>query len=113
MLLRHELADDAGGESHFDWMMQRAGAEGLLRFRVMVRIDEEGSGFEAQRIGDHREAYLDFEGEVPGGRGVVSRVASGVVVSIRDGEDELEIELDIGWFWGVRVGEDEWFFTRG
>ncbi len=32
----------------------------------------------ATQLGDHRLAYLDYEGEVSGGRGYVIRVAAGV-----------------------------------
>jgi len=33
----------------------------------------------ARRIGDHRKAYLDYEGPVSGGRGDVRRVDAGLV----------------------------------
>jgi hypothetical protein len=85
VVLRHDLPN---GSFHYDWMLERpAGPRGaggaderrLMTFRTGVRPDDPASsGFEAERIGDHRVAYLTFEGELSGGRGAVSRVAEGV-----------------------------------
>jgi hypothetical protein len=92
VLLLHERPD---GTSHLDWMIQREGDSAvgagaanrstdgepaLLTFRVAVRIDSgEWGCFLAEQIGEHRAAYLSYEGPVPGGRGRVSRVAEGEV----------------------------------
>lgn len=75
VLLLHELPD---GTSHYDWMIERCEQGPLVAFRVGERIDVR-TCFEwtAQRLPDHRRAYLDYEGEVSGGRGHVRRVASG------------------------------------
>lgn len=101
VLLRHDLPS---GGWHFDWMLQRSsGAEGLLTFRVESRPDQPGFGFfEADRLDDHRTAYLDYEGEVSGGRGSVRRVASGVLVSLDEEGGRLEVEIDVEgerWRW--------------
>lgn len=112
VLLLHELPD---GSSHFDWMIQREpdlGA-GLLTFRVSVRIDQMEQGtFEAVRLADHREAYLSFEGEVSGGRGRVSRVASGDVRRLREMAGEIEIEgvLGVTGIWRGRGRDGKWNF---
>ncbi len=79
VLLRHDLPD---GGYHYDWMIQRSDAPGgpLLTFRTQTRIDQPGfTRFEAERLEDHRAAYLDYEGAVSGGRGTVSRIATGEV----------------------------------
>src|SRR5262245_38456350 len=79
VLLRHDLPD---GGFHYDWMIQRAAtADGpLLTFRTPARIDQPGlTRFEAERLDDHRAAYLDYEGVISGGRGTVSRIATGEV----------------------------------
>jgi len=74
-LLRHTLAD---GTFHYDWMIQTAPASDLLTFRCGVRIDEAATdSFEAERLPDHRQRYLAYEGPLSGGRGEVERVASG------------------------------------
>lgn len=83
VLLRHDLPD---GSWHYDWMLE-SGVHpegGLVTFRVMVRVDEWSQGFEAQRLAPHRRAYLDYEGEVSGGRGRVERV----------GEGKCDVEVD-------------------
>lgn len=74
MLLRHECPD---GSHHYDWMID-AGGDGLTTFRVRERLDSPHlAAFEAERISDHRRAYLEYEGEISGGRGRVTRVARG------------------------------------
>ena len=80
--LLHELPD---GTSHVDWMIarDRAGREPLISFRLPWRIDElkPGQRMAAERIADHRPAYLDYEGPVSDERGSVRRLVWGTVVS--------------------------------
>jgi hypothetical protein len=92
-------AGPGDGAPHFDWMIERpetvrGGQKGrdaqehcgvLITFRVRERIDLGlVRRFRAERIGEHRAAYLEFEGELTGGRGRVRRLARG----------ELNIEED-------------------
>ena len=96
VLLRHELPD---GSAHYDWMIQREGPErpGLITFRVSERIDAAGVGeFVAQRLPDHREAYLEYEGSVSGGRGRVCRVAEGLVRLATDSDQEVVCSGNLG-----------------
>ncbi|MFT5422297.1 MAG: hypothetical protein ACI89L_000054 [Phycisphaerales bacterium] len=59
-------------------------------------------GFQAERIADHRAVYLDYEGPVSGGRGRVTRLASGTAGEFstgdggRDGSEDgpFEVELE-------------------
>ena len=113
VLLRHELPD---GSAHYDWMIQREGENPgeLITFRVRERIDGGGVGaFSAERVGDHRGAYLEYEGPVSGGRGTVRRVATGEMAIARDGEAEFEcagrLGDAVGRFRGRRRGQD-WLF---
>lgn len=80
--LLHELPD---GSSHVDWMIARdpAGQEPLISFRLQHRIDEllPGQRVSAQRIADHRPAYLEYEGPISEDRGSVRRLTWGSVVS--------------------------------
>ncbi len=112
VLLLHELPD---GSSHFDWMIEREpeGKAGLITFRVSVRIDRMEQGrFEAVRLADHREAYLSLEGEVSGGRGKVSRVATGEASCVREGVSEMNVEgtLGVSGVWRGRGSGDAWVF---
>ena len=54
----------------------------------------EPPGRPARRIGDHRRAYLDYEGEVSGNRGTVQRVDQGLWQPIEQAEDGWRVRLD-------------------
>jgi hypothetical protein len=48
----------------------------------------------ATQLGDHRLAYLDYEGEVSGGRGRVVRVATGTYTFESDAALRVKCELN-------------------
>lgn len=111
VLLLHELPD---GSSHFDWMIERPNAQGgLITFRVSARIDllEQGR-FSAQRLADHREQYLSFEGPVAGGRGTVTRLARGEASMVREESHSLEVtgQLGVSGQWRGKGGAAGWVF---
>ena len=56
---------------HYDWMLERAG--GLITFQMSVRLGDliVGQAVDVRRLGEHRRAYLTYEGPVSGGRGSV------------------------------------------
>ncbi len=122
VLLRHDLPD---GSHHYDWMLERENGHALLTFRVGVRIDEPArTRFEGVRLGDHRAAYLTYEGDVSGGRGRVTRVAAGTTEDLRDEPVAGVVKARVCWggAWievrGARTagnagvgGEDAWAFT--
>lgn len=64
------------GDSHWDLMFEEQ--ESLATWRLYRDPLQLGTD-EAQlfRIGDHRKAYLDYEGPVSGGRGHVRRMIDG------------------------------------
>lgn len=75
VVLRHSVPD---GSWHLDWMIETRPSAGpddrsLLTFRT-TSLPTESPTFEAERIGDHRACYLDFEGHLGAGRGLVTRV---------------------------------------
>lgn len=119
VILRHDTPD---GEAHFDWMIL-VESGGLMTFRVNIRPDEAPGWFEARRLVDHRAAYLDFEGEISGGRGRVTRVARGELRLLEVADERVVVE---GWYagsdglglrnparWtGRRVNADVWEFER-
>ncbi len=80
--LLHELPD---GSSHVDWMIARdpAGQEPLISFRLQQRIDKllPGQRVSAERIADHRPAYLEYEGPTSDDGGSVRRLTWGSVLS--------------------------------
>lgn len=83
VLLLHEM-DGVG--SHFDWMLERVSDDErrLVTFRVAGRVDllDSGKLESAERLTDHRAAYLEHEGDIGPGRGRVTRVARGLVHSL-------------------------------
>jgi hypothetical protein len=80
-------------------MFEAPGHEGL----VTIRWEEvpRGGSFEGVRLGDHRRVYLEYEGEVSGGRGRVTRVMEGRLVARRGsdgaGGETWRIEGEGGW----------------
>ncbi len=63
---------------HFDLMIQLPGAERLATWRILIPPETWGRQMPAaERLADHRVAYLTYEGAVSGGRGEVKRVAEG------------------------------------
>ena len=59
---------------HWDLMLE---AGGVLQTWRLVRPPEIGVTIDATALGDHRRAYLDYEGPVSGGRGQVQRWDTG------------------------------------
>ena len=55
---------------HWDFMLEQAGV--LLTWRLLSE-PAVGAEVRAERLADHRLAYLDYEGPVSGGRGSVVR----------------------------------------
>ncbi len=96
VLLRHDLPD---GSFHYDWMIQRAGGPDrpLVTFRVWDRIDRgDAPEFPAERLADHRAAYLGYEGPVSGDRGQVLRVAGGEMTIVEESAGRLVVEGHLG-----------------
>lgn len=112
VILRHDCPD---GSHHFDWMIDAG--EGLTTFRVRERIDGPGLDvFEAERLADHRRAYLDYEGEISGGRGFVTRVARGWcrvgLLSDREADLRLRFGRDEARWRGESADGRAWRFSR-
>jgi hypothetical protein len=96
-------------------MIGRGLGERLVTFRVWERIDEVVR-FEAERLPDHRELYLEYEGPIPGGRGAVKRVLEGSLEIGVDSPERFECWGMLGVkrvrFVGRPRGE-RWVFERG
>jgi hypothetical protein len=71
------LAHTVNEQTHFDLMLEIAGEEKLRTYQLVRWPLGVGESCAAALIGDHRRAYLEYEGEVSGGRGSVVRVAAG------------------------------------
>ncbi len=81
---------------HFDLLLENEAA--LLTWRlsnwpVPISADEPGPALTAERIGDHRLVYLDYEGPVSGNRGHVRRVDTGTFTRLASPPDLIAIHL--------------------
>ncbi len=108
VVLRHHTPD---GAHHYDWLLERpegSSGEGLITFRMAIRPgeSERGEGAEGERLEDHREVYLDYEGPLTGGRGWVERTDVGVVRITREVNEGIRFETELAgrpqcWEWRV------------
>jgi hypothetical protein len=87
VVLRHEQID----LPHFDLMFELASGGKLRTFRSGVWPINVPSTVEA--LGEHRREYLEYEGEVAGGRGVVKRVTRGRLHVKASADDVLSLHL--------------------
>ena len=72
------LAHTVNGATHYDLMLEVAGQEKLRTYQLSRWPLAVGESCECRQLDDHRRAYLDYEGEVSGGRGIVERISRGV-----------------------------------
>lgn len=71
-------------QPHYDLMLEW---QGVLKTWRLAELPYPGIRLTIEAIGDHRLAYLDYEGPVSGNRGKVRRIDSGTYngdLSIRD-----------------------------
>jgi hypothetical protein len=71
VVLRH----DGVPEPHFDFMFDTADDSPLVVFRLAQWPLEDDQP--VIKLNDHRRLYLTYEGEIPGDRGRVDRIADG------------------------------------
>jgi len=104
------------GPDHFDMMLEQADSLATWQFSQSPLQIGRGQQLTARRIGDHRPAYLTYEGPVSGGRGNVSIVERGDFRLIRTEEGRWELELHgrrlVGRFELIRRKTEpgEWLF---
>lgn len=78
---------------HWDLLIQTATAEKLLTWRLAQDPTVRPLPIAAERIADHRAIYLDYEGELSGGRGRVRRIDRGPAL-MRERDGTIELRLD-------------------
>lgn len=80
-------------ELHWDFMLEAGDV--LKTWRLARMPAQAGESIPALRLGDHRLAYLDYEGPVSGNRGEVQRRAAGTYELLRGefGEEHIELHL--------------------
>ena len=90
VILLHEMPANSDRPTHFDLMLEE---NGVLRSWAMDRMPAPDELVSAQQLDDHRLAYLDFEGQVSGNRGRVSRVAAGMYELTDESKVEITVRL--------------------
>lgn len=95
---------------HWDLMFEVAG-----QLRTWRLLSEPGHGrtVRAERLADHRIAYLDYEGPLSGGRGSVSRWDYGTYEEVQRGRYRLLGQRDL-LFAELATGNEQgsWIFGR-
>ncbi len=98
---------------HWDLMLEDGSV--LKTWRLAQAPEQGGKPIEAAPLGDHRALYLDYEGPVSGGRGMVRRWDAGEYEWHSDvRSDYLELRLlgqRLQCLATLRKTESTWWFT--
>jgi hypothetical protein len=86
-ILRH----DGPGGLHWDLLLE---ADQALRTWALPALPAEGVALVCRALPDHRLVYLDYDGEVSGGRGSVSRWDRGTYRIARQDAEGLAVEIE-------------------
>lgn len=100
VVLRHDCPPGYVRGLHWDFMLESGG---VLKTWALSRppdecVNDDDDGIDAELLGDHRLAYLDYEGPVSGDRGHVTRYDRGQYETLSRHDDEWQVELK-----GVRL----------
>lgn len=90
---RFVLLEHSWNGVHWDFMLESADGRVLHTWAIDAPVVPEHD-LPARRLADHRTAYLDHEGEVSGGRGVVRRVDCGEYEVVEWADDRVRVRLD-------------------
>ncbi|MCG3131487.1 MAG: hypothetical protein FLDDKLPJ_02280 [Phycisphaerae bacterium] len=100
VVLHHE----GHGDPHWDLMIEREGVLATWRLPLPRPIADSLAG-PAERIGDHRPTYLDYEGPIGGRRGRVRRLGGGEMRILSFGAARCRFRIPTGCFAGEYVLE--------
>jgi hypothetical protein len=97
-LLEHDArqASDPGAQAtglHWDLLIDVGVGERVATWRLSANPLIAPDPVDAVRIGEHRRAYFDFEGQVGGGRGTVRRLDRGAIGVVSRSPDCIVVEL--------------------
>ena len=89
-ILYHETPPGDQRPAHWDFMLETVD---VLRTWALAEVPRVGGAIDAAALGDHRLAYLDYEGPLSQDRGRVTRWDGGQYDLERSGEGELRVHL--------------------
>lgn len=116
VLLYHECPPSLGRPSHWDLMLEDEGVLLTWALAAQPAGDLGEREIAAQRLADHRLAYLDYEGPVSGNRGHVRRIDAGVFTWEVRTPEQLRIKAAGKLLSGeaslVRVSDDAWVLSQ-
>jgi len=90
VVLRHEPGDAGPAELHWDLMLEFGDS---LRTWALTSEPQAGEPIPAAELPRHRLDYLDYEGPVSRGRGIVSRFDRGTFQIVDESPEQLSIDL--------------------
>jgi DNA polymerase Ligase (LigD) len=104
---------------HWDFMLEHV--EVLRTWAIEAPVVAHAD-LPARALPDHRRLYLEYEGEIPGNRGTVRRVAEGSYTALIWEEDRVRVRLqgpqlvgdvEIRQVVPASDGEPSWVFRMG
>jgi hypothetical protein len=90
VVLRHEMPAGDPRPDHYDLMLEQGS---VLWTWTCSRLPDEAEPVEAERLPDHRLLYLEFEGDLSGGRGCVRRIDAGDYTLLPTSAGEIAVHL--------------------
>ena len=88
VVLRHDCRPDYARGLHWDFMLEVGDV-----LHTWALVCEPAAACLAERLPDHRLYYLDYEGEVSGGRGTVTRWDAGDYAVMQTDDNTIVVEL--------------------
>ncbi|MGE3820644.1 MAG: DNA polymerase ligase N-terminal domain-containing protein [Isosphaeraceae bacterium] len=90
---RFALLEHRWNGVHWDFMLERPETGTLRTWAIDAPIEPERE-LPARALADHRLDYLDYEGEVSGGRGSVRRVDRGEYTTVEWEKDRVVVRVE-------------------
>ena len=90
VVLHHQTLPEDERPTHWDFML---GAGDVLRAWALETEPLGDSQIAAAELADHRPLYLDYEGEISGGRGRVARWDGGEYELLEESADLLSLRV--------------------
>ncbi len=77
---------------HYDFLLETAPGGPLRAWAVDAEVVP-GEDLPARELAEHRALYLEYEGEISGGRGTVRRLDGGEFETLEWGEDRVRVRI--------------------